>query len=83
MAAFAAPQGPDTLKALDAVASFITDWKSPKGPLVLGLKPGKTASLADLDKVAMPDALTKEFGFTATYPGTTAGAAKAGASARK
>ena len=66
-------QGPDTLKALDAVASFITDWKAPKGPLVLGLKPAKTAGLSDLDKIMMPDALTTEFGFTATYPGTKAG----------
>ncbi|GEP61142.1 hypothetical protein [Reyranella soli] len=79
LAAFAAQQGPDTLKSLDAVASFITDWKAPKGSLVLGLKPAKGAGLSDLDKVAMPDALTTEFGFTATYPGTKAGAAKAGA----
>ena len=79
MAAFAAQQGPATLKSLDAVASFITDWKAPKGPLVLGLKPAKTAGLSDIvEKVAMPDALTTEFGFTATYPGTKAGAAKAG-----
>jgi hypothetical protein len=78
LAGFAAQQGPDTLKSLDAVASFITDWKAPKGPLVLGLKPAKTAGLSDLAKVAMPDALTTEFGFTATYPGTQAGAAKAG-----
>jgi hypothetical protein len=78
LAAFAAQQGPDTLKALDAVASFVSDWKAPKGPLVLGLKPAKTAGLSDLDKVALPDALTTEFGFTATYPGTKAGAAKAG-----
>jgi len=79
LGAFAAQQGAVTLKQLDAVASFIADWKAPKGPLVLGLKPAKTAGLADLDKVAMPDALTTEFGFTATYPGTKAGAAKAGA----
>ncbi len=79
LAAFAAQQGADTLKQLDAVASFITDWKAPKGPLVLGLKPAKGAGLSDLDKVAMPDAITTEFGFTATYPGTKAGAAKAGA----
>ena len=79
LAGFAAQQGPDTLKSLDAVASFLADWKAPKGPLVLGLKPTKTTGLADLDKVAMPDALTTEFGFTATYPGTKAGAAKAGA----
>lgn len=78
IAAFAAQQGPDTLRALDAVASFVADWQAPKGPLVLGLKPAKTAGLSDLDKVAMPDALTKEFGFSATYAGTRDGAAKAG-----
>jgi len=78
LAAYAAQQGPETLKALDAVASFLTDWKAPKGPLVLGLKPAKTAGMADLDKLAMPDALTTEFGFTASYPETRAGAAKGG-----
>jgi hypothetical protein len=78
IAVFAAQQGPDTLKELDAVASFLGDWQAPKGPLVLGLKPAKTAGLSDLDKVAMPDALTKEFGFTASYPGTKPGTAKAG-----
>ena len=40
------------------MASFIGDWKAPKGPLALGLKPEKTAGLADLDKVMMPDALS-------------------------
>lgn len=83
LASFAEAQGPATLKALDAVASFIAGWKSPKGPLVLGLKPAKSAGLNDLDKIAMPDALTTEFGFTATYPGTTAGAAKGGGSGKK
>ena len=80
IAAFAAAQqGPDTLKSLDAVASFVADWKAPTGALVLGLKPAKSAGLADLDKVALPDALTTEFGFTATYPGTKPGVARAGA----
>jgi hypothetical protein len=83
LAGFAAQQGPETLKALDAVASFLADWKSPKGPLVLGLKPAKTAGLADLDKIMTPNALTTEFGFSATYPGTREGAAKAGATAAK
>ncbi|WP_421994689.1 hypothetical protein [Reyranella sp.] len=82
LAAFAAAQGPTTLKALDAVASFVGDWQDPKGPLLLGIKPAKTASLADLDKLALPDALTNDFGFTATYPGTRDGAAKAGAGAK-
>ncbi len=82
LAGFAEQQGPVTLKALDAVASFMGDWKSPKGPLVLTMKPAKTAGLSDLDKIVLPDALTTEFGFTATYPATKAGAAKAGASAK-
>ncbi len=83
LAAFAEQQGPATLKALDAVASFIADWKAPKGALALGLKPAKTAGLSDLDKVMMPDALITVFGFTATYPGTKDGAAKGGATAAK
>ena len=41
--AFAVQQGPRTLKVLDAVASFIADWKAPKVPLALGLKPEKSA----------------------------------------
>ncbi|MBI3198721.1 MAG: hypothetical protein HYZ40_14690 [Rhodospirillales bacterium] len=78
LAGFAAMQGAPTLKALDAVASFVADWKAPKGPLALGLKPTETAGLEDLDKVMKPNALVDLFGFTATYPGTKPGAAKAG-----
>ncbi len=78
LAGFAQAQTGETLKALDALASFVGDWKAPKGPLVLGLKPAKTAGLEDLDKIMVPDALSTLFGFTATYPGTRSGAAKAG-----
>lgn len=78
LAGFAQMQTGETLKALDAVSSFLLDWKAPKGPLALGLKPTKTAGLDDLDKIAVPDALSTIFGFTATYPATRAGAAKAG-----
>lgn len=78
LAGFAQMQTGETLKALDAVSSFLLDWKAPKGPLVLGLKPTKTAGLDDLDKIAVPNALSSIFGFTATYPATRAGAAKAG-----
>ncbi len=83
LAAFAEPQGAQTLKALDAVASFMADWNAPKGTLLLGLKPAKTAGLSDLDKLGVPDSLTKDFGFTATYPGTRTGAAKAGPAGAK
>ncbi len=78
LASFAQAQTGETLKALDALASFVGDWKAPRGPLVLGLKPAKTAGLDDLDKIMVPDALSTLFGFTATYPGTRGGAAKAG-----
>jgi hypothetical protein len=78
LAGFAQIQTGETLKALDAVSSFLLDWKAPKGPLVVGLKPTKTAGLDDLEKIAVPNALSTIFGFTATYPATRAGAAKAG-----
>ena len=82
LAVFAQAQTGETLKALDAVSSFVGDWKSPRGPLVLGVKPIKTAGLEDIDKIMVPDALSTLFGFTATYPGTRSGAAKAGSKAR-
>lgn len=79
LAGFAQAQTGETRAALDAVASFVGDWKAPKGPLVLGLKPARTAGLEDLDKIMVPDALSTIFGFTATYPDTRRGAAKTGA----
>jgi hypothetical protein len=82
LAGFAQAQTGETLKALDALASFVSDWKAPKGPLVLGLKPAKTAGLEDLDKIMIPDSLSTLFGFTATYPATRSGAAKAGSKGR-
>jgi hypothetical protein len=78
LAGFAQLQSGETLRALDAVSSFLGDWQAPKGPLALGLKPAKTAGLNDLDKIMVPNALSTIFGFTATYPATRAGAAKAG-----
>src|SRR6267154_2621493 len=80
LAGFTAGQGPATLKALDSIVSFIGDWKQPKGPIKIAIKPAKTASLADLDKVMEPNALTDIFGLTIDYAGTRAGAAS-GASA--
>jgi hypothetical protein len=80
LAGFTAGQGPATLKTLDSIVSFIGDWKQPKGPIKIAIKPAKTASLADLDKVMEPNALTDIFGLTIDYAGTRAGAAS-GASA--
>jgi len=80
LAGFTAGQGPATLKALDSLVSFIGDWKQPKGPIKIAIKPAKSASVADLDKVMEPNALTDIFGLTVDYAGTRAGAAS-GASA--
>jgi hypothetical protein len=79
LAAFTANQGPGTLKALDAVVSFMQDWKKPNGPIKVSIKPAKTASLQDLDKIMEPNALTDLFGLTVDYAGTHAGAASGGA----
>jgi hypothetical protein len=80
--AFTAGQGPATMKALDAIASFIGDWKQPKGPIKITIEPAKTAALADLDKVMEPNALTDLFGLAVEYAGTRAGAAGGGAAAQ-
>ncbi|HTR88291.1 MAG TPA: hypothetical protein VMI56_27670 [Reyranella sp.] len=82
IASFSAGQGPETQASLDAVASFVGDWQAPKGPLVITLKPTKTASMADLNRFMEPNALKDIFGFGATYPGTRAGAATAGPAAK-
>ena len=74
LASFTAGQGPATLKALDSLVSFIGDWKQPKGPIKIAIKPAKSASVADLDKVMEPNALTDIFGLTVDYAGTRAGA---------
>lgn len=73
--AFAQGQGPATTKALDAFVSFISDWKQPKGPIKITIKPAKTAGFEDLDKIMTPNALTDLFGLAVEYGGTRAGAA--------
>jgi hypothetical protein len=78
LSGFANGQGPETLAALDAVASFIADWKATKGPLVVTLTPVKTAGFADLIRILEPNALNTVFGLKANYGGTRADAAAAG-----
>jgi hypothetical protein len=79
IAAFTANQGKPTLAALDAVVSFMLDWKKPNGPIKISIKPAKTAGLDDLDKIAEPNALVDLFGLKVDYAGTRPGAASGGA----
>lgn len=78
IAAFSTGQGSPTLKALDAVVSFITDWKQPKGPIKISITPAKTTGMADLDKVMEPNGLSTVLGLTVDYAGTREGAATGG-----
>lgn len=73
---FAKGQGAETIKALDALASFAGDWQKPKGPIKISITPAKSASFADLAKFGEPDALSDIFGLKVEYAGATAGAAK-------
>ena len=82
LAAFCEGQGPATLRALDAIASFIGDWKSPKGTLMINLEPVKTAAISDIDRIMEPNALIDIFGLSTSYPATREGAAKAGPTAK-
>jgi len=82
LAAFCDGQGPATLKALDAIASFVGDWQAPKGTLMINLAPSKTAAVSDLDRIMEPNALVDVFGLSTSYPATREGAAKAGPTAR-
>ena len=77
--AFAAGKSADTVKALDALASFVADWKKPQGPLRVSVKPSKSASFADFDKIEEPNALSDIFGLRIDYAGTRAGATGASA----
>jgi hypothetical protein len=78
IAAFATGQGSPTLKALDGVVSFITDWKQPRGPIKIAITPAGTAGMADLQKVLEPNGLATVLGLTVDYAGTRAGAATGG-----
>jgi len=75
IAAFTANQGKPTLAALDSIVSFILDWKKPNGPIKISIKPTKTASINDLDKIAEPNALVDLFGLKVEYAGTRPGVA--------
>lgn len=78
---FATGKAPDTVKALDALLSFVGDWKKPQGPIKISVTPSKSASMADLDKLDQPNALSEIFGLKVDYAGTRVGAAGGSATA--
>ena len=68
-------QDAESMQAFDAVASFMSDWRAPKGPITLTVKPAKGASFADVGSLMMPNALRDVLGLKVTYAGTRPGAA--------
>ena len=72
-------QGPRTLAVLDALVSFSTDFKQPKGPLRITVSPPAGISSKDTDKLTVANAIVDVFGISATYAGTRPGAAIAAA----
>ena len=74
----AGQQDAESIKAFDSVASFVGDWKMPRGPITISLAPAKGTSMADLGALMMPNALRQMLGLQVTYAGTRPGAAVAG-----
>ena len=63
-------QGEATQAAFDALASFLDDYKKPKGPLTVTLKPEGKLSGADLKNAAGSDEVIKALGLAVSYAGT-------------
>jgi hypothetical protein len=59
-----------TQAAFDALASFLDDYKKPKGPLTVTLKPEGNLSGAALKNAAGPDEVIKALGLAVSYSGT-------------
>jgi hypothetical protein len=78
IASLAGQQDAESIKAFDSVASFVGDWKAPKGPITIDLAPTKGASLADVGALMMPNALRQLLRLQVSYAGTRPGAAVAG-----
>ena len=82
IASLTGQQDAESLKAFDAVASFVADWRAPKGPITIAVTPAKGASLADVGSIMMPNALHEILNLKVTYAGTREGAAASGPAAK-
>src|SRR5216684_178481 len=81
LAGLRAGQGAATLAALDALGSYLDDYKQPKGPLRVTLNPPEKTSAAALSAMTTPDEAIKALGLVVSYAGTKPQAAAAPASA--
>jgi len=66
-----AGQGPAALAVLDAVVSYMNDYKHPQGPLRITLNPpGKTSAASAMADIKTPDDAVKALGLEVSYAGT-------------
>jgi hypothetical protein len=70
LAGLRAGQGMATLAVLDAIASFIDDYKQPKGQLRITLDPPGKTSAAAISAMKNPDEAIKALGLAVSYAGT-------------
>src|SRR6266851_5243320 len=62
-----AGQGPPALAVLDAVVSYIEDYKKPKGPLKITLNPPAKLSAATVSDAKTPDEAINAMGLVVSY----------------
>jgi hypothetical protein len=68
-------QGPAALAVIDALVSYMNDYKHPQGPLRITLNPpGKTSFTTAMADIKTPDDAVKALGVVVSYAGTKPGA---------
>jgi len=70
LAGLRAGQGAATLAALDALASYLDDYRQPMGPLRVTLNPPENTSAAAIAGMTTPDQAVKALGLVVSYAGT-------------
>jgi hypothetical protein len=68
-----AGQGTATLAVLDALGSYLDDYKQPNGPLRVSLNPPGKVSATELSAMTNPDDAIKAMGLVVSYAGTKPG----------
>jgi hypothetical protein len=72
LAAMRTTAGPATQAVIDAVSSYIADYKQPKGPLRVTFDPPGKISAAALSAASGPEDVIKALGIAVSYAGTIA-----------
>jgi hypothetical protein len=74
LAAFGTGQPSEAQTVVDALVSFVEDWRQPAGPIRVSLNPPASIGMVDYDKLSAVNALKTVFGLSVNYAGTRTGA---------